>query len=303
MKTEIVDNIPIYLCENSKELFELLTVTNIIWENYGHNHWICRGQGDTKWGLEARIYRGVDWGKGKIEEIKFEIMQKEYRNMQLYKVIADEAGLSIPGDLQIFRTWEGVDDYVSIPMRNGKWPPVEAYDTLALIQHHGMQTQFIDFTRNPYVALYFAAMQALEFYKKNENKKMCIWIIDRTGKDSIYFKNEKEEIWPRYAEISAPYGSNPYLKSQKGLFLFDRCFTKYNEYKTIDYVIANEKINKLSYSLTKEIIKKVEIHVENVKHILLTLRDMGISISTLMPSYDNVSNHIKFYKSIEDKKP
>jgi hypothetical protein len=125
-------NVPVYHCDNEKEVFDLLAITSEIWEGHPYSYWYCRGQGRSEWGLEAKIYRGIDWKNGSISEIKKNVLRKEYQNMQLFKKVADEAGLSIPGDDQIFRTFEGVDEYVSSPMAKCCWPPIKAYDTLAL---------------------------------------------------------------------------------------------------------------------------------------------------------------------------
>ena len=46
--------------------------------------------------------------------------------------------------------------------RYSVWPPVELYPIIALAQHYGLPTRFLDWTWNPYTASYFATKSVLD---------------------------------------------------------------------------------------------------------------------------------------------
>jgi hypothetical protein len=303
MKKIFERDIPVYVCDNETEAINLLAITSEIWEGHPYSYWYSRGQGRSTWKLEAKIYRAINWdNKNKLDQKK-RILRKEYQNMQLFKKIADEAGLSIPGDDQVFRTFEGVDGYVSTPMNSCEWPPIQAFDTLAFIQHHGMATQLLDFTRDPYVALYFAARQCLAEKESSSKEEyyLSVWTIDSIAVASIHCNLPSKEYWPRYTEITAPYAYNEYLKRQKGMFLLDRNFASSLDYKTIDEVVLEEAGKKRLSYLTKEPIKRIDVICNKAKDVLLLLDKMHVSLSNLMPSFDNIFEHIQFYNKILGK--
>jgi hypothetical protein len=168
-----------------------------------------------------------------------------------------------------------------------------------------MATQLLDFTKDPFVALYFAAIQCLTDKTMSENDKkfsMSVWIIDSISLTHIYCNLPDKNAWPRYAEITAPYSDNEFLKRQKGCFLLDRNFASSNDYQTIEEVIINKSSKKKINYLTKEFIKRIDISSTKVESILLYLEKMHTSYLNLMPSFNNVVKHIDFYKRIKESK-
>jgi hypothetical protein len=307
MKKERDRNIPVYQCDSAKEIVDTLSITSNIWEDHEYSTWYIRGQGRSSWKLEPSILRNVGGLKsGPHVMTRKNIFYKEYQNMQLFKKIADEAGLSVPGDSQLFRTFEGAEEAVSKRLANLTWPPIEALDTLAFIQHHGIPTRLLDFTYNPFVALFFAAKQGLEELDKatDDDFNICIWAINRVSLTHIKTMDTKNPYSPRYLEITTPYAANEYLKKQQGVFLLDSCFAKdIMNYRTIDEVISEElgKNKLVTPGFCCEPVKKIEINISEAKTVLLLLKKMHISLASLMPSFDNVKRHIDFYRSIDKK--
>lgn len=53
---------------------------------------------------------------------------------------------------------------------NGTWPKSELFEIFSLAQHYGIPTRLLDWTRNPFVAAFFAAKDA-------EKEKKAIWLF------------------------------------------------------------------------------------------------------------------------------
>ena len=87
--------------------------------------WIFRGQRSASWGLVPGLYR--QWRDGSTEQAHHH--QLEERLLFRFKLEARP--------------------YLTIE-------PDNDWEWLALAQHHGLPTRFLDWTRSPLVALYFA---------------------------------------------------------------------------------------------------------------------------------------------------
>ncbi|MFM0317787.1 FRG domain-containing protein [Paraburkholderia nemoris] len=111
--------------------------------------------------------------------------------------------------------------------------PATDFDWLFLQQHYGVPTRLLDWTENPFIALYFA----LSSSKDNENA--CVWMLDplawnrsalnNTQLDRVpdptmpqamqFLKNPGDDFSPN--EPIAIYGNhtNPRITAQRGTFV------------------------------------------------------------------------------------
>ena len=96
---------------------------------------------------------------------------------------------------------------------NGVYPLKEFYRSIALAQHFGVPTRFLDWSESPLVACYFAAEKASCIGEDHELRS-----ID--NKIAVYYFN----VWPLSDDspieiIKSPRHENINLLSQKGLFV------------------------------------------------------------------------------------
>lgn len=123
----------------------------------------------------------------------------------------DENGARIPGDSAEFRekvlSFRNPERY---SFGREPWPSPELDAVMAVAQHHGVPTRFLDWSKLPYVAAFFAASSAVsqkEYW--DEIKHVVIWILNRDG---LGLYQDKVRI----AEV--PGSSSPHLAAQAGVF-------------------------------------------------------------------------------------
>lgn len=134
--------------------------------------WIFRGHADSRWELIPIALR-----TGTILEyvppVKFAPLSnnrkqigEEYRLIEKFRLFLDEQGLPIPEDSQLFhvnRIKKVIPHIMDIFKGEKSWPPDKYLSLMAIAQHHRIPTRLLDWTRNPYVAAYFAAKEAAEW--------------------------------------------------------------------------------------------------------------------------------------------
>jgi hypothetical protein len=132
---------------------------------------------------------------------------------------ADLSGLPLPEDSQHLR--QLLDKSLLIDEQHIEgWPRKEFLSLLALGQHYGLPTRLLDWTRNSYIAAYFAAKEAARKQKEGGTdfaaSHLSVWAFNKF-KGDLYWRWRDGQ--PRLIEIvAAPAAGNPNLYAQKGLF-------------------------------------------------------------------------------------
>lgn len=147
------------------------------------------------------------------------------------------------------------------------------WEVLAIARHYGLDTRFIDFTRNPLVALFFAVNDDLQedgyFYclVETQNNKFPLLTHNMKSADKFSSPFELEEKWVIYQ----PSTISERIRAQNGYFV----------------VQSDPKIEFQDNNLNTFIIDK-----EEKTDILNQLDIMGINEMTLFPGLGGVSSHL-----------
>ena len=125
------------------------------------SHWAFRGQSDSSWTLKPTILRQLErHGIGRQMGIRFErtILREFFAKAHLF------------------------ENFITRDFKEGN-----ALVTFSLMQHYGASTRLLDWTRSPYVALYFAI-------NNNFSKDGVIYLFNQTLLNEItkddYYKKE-----------------------------------------------------------------------------------------------------------------
>ena len=214
-----------------------------------NDRYIYRGQADSNWKLIPSLYRNIN--RNKILSDTYDVVCfKHWAHLQDFIYACDLNSSAIPFDSFEFRKFVGAFDNRMV-RDSWLWPDSKLYELLAYAQHYGVNTELLDWTKNPLIACYFAASQVVKM-KKIEGH-ISIWIFDREKEDSL--SNHDEKL---FEIIEVPKSINQNISTQQGCFTlvrqeiirgtkltFNENMDKYEEIKNLNELIAEKKIDAL----------------------------------------------------------
>jgi hypothetical protein len=192
----------------------------------------------------------------------------------------------------------------------------DAIEWLALIQHHGGPTRLLDFTRSPYVALFFAC--------ENATADAALWMLDvfdlaerhhkMKADDTIYHQNKSLlEQAQKYIGLETedvgilpivPELINERMAIQQGLALMPinlkisfmkNLMNEYNWTKISYQPINLKEFRRILYSKDHPLVLKIRLRKEWHPKILHALDRMNINAKTLFPGLDGFARSLRLH--------
>lgn len=214
-----------------------MIITNFIelhkaFEKYKNNSaWIFRGHGDPSWELKPKSGR-LPYSKS--------------------------------NEQSIFKAWmRRANEFI-------KERPGTDWEWLAIAQHHGLATRFLDWSYNPLVAAFFAVSENLSDRDAKIFCYKCLWEFDS--------KKTKSPFDIKGAGKFKPTGVVPRIIRQGGVFTVSS-----DPKKGIDELMREG-----------EELEVITISREYRKALLQYLNFYGINISSIYPDLDGLSAHMNW---------
>lgn len=237
------------------------------------DQWIFRGQRDAQWKLQT-----------KLERVFSRMPPSTYAQSELHLLLQFQRRLH---------------HYVSdLPDEDDK------LEWLALMQHHGAPTRLLDWTRSPYVALYFAVEDCI-------NEKPCsVWAVDtralyeeslevhvglfdaimRSPLQAASDKSVFNEFVMKGTVLGVfsvePFRMNERITYQQGLFLVPTS-VQHSFYANLKKMVAG-------LPTPTPYLRRVDITLSNTARLecLKQLRLMNIHRATLFPGLDGFAQSL-----------
>lgn len=218
-----------------------------------HPKFLYRGHQDSNWMLEAtfdRYYRLTleNLDKRLYPEYRYE----KYLKYHLENFKANSIGRRIN------------------PVRE-----LNDFEWWALGQHYGLITPLLDWSKSPYIALYFALNHPIP----PSSKRRTLWVFNPIGFQKAYIQQKVKA--PNIRIVDSPVDENVRLLSQKGKFTLTPSGLSIENYI---------KMN-INLSGLKPFLFRIDIPEKFREIFLLHLNSMNINHSTIYPDLKGASGY------------
>lgn len=292
-------------CSSAQDFLAMLSPRSTFFGGAHPNDWVYRGHGDAKWRLTPTAFRQPNvmlfnpltllawesWTNG-------DQIHVEATTLRTFVEEADSSGLPIPGDLAELRdefdkpfqqNWypDGLERGDMI------WPPRQAWHVVALAQHYGLGTRFLDWTRSSFVAAYFAAISSLE--QPASATDLAVWAFS-TASDAVHrglARKPPRPIRP-LTVVTAPYATNPNLRAQAGVHVArPTARVKWDEpAERDDFSGYLETVGAFSVTVGRETLIKFVANRSEVGAVLWYLAKEGVTAAKLFPGYSGAARSV-----------
>jgi len=285
-------SITVDVLHSADELLDRLSPRWSGWEEHPRA-WIFRGQGNAVWGLIPAAFRTEQTfscypqkpftiGKTHGDQIFEEMFV-----VQQFAGEVNRQGAQLPSEESYL--WIGASEILTQKADPFDWPPSRVRPLFALAQHHGVPTRLLDWSERPFVAAYFAAIQAIEC----KSDRLSVWALN-AGQAALYLGHHKyRSSGPILSVIKVPRGTNPNLRAQEGVFTLFREQRHLSDPPDLSPLeerlrsfVANEVAE--GRAMDSPVIRKFDLPASEVGRLLRLLYDERVSATTLFPGYDGV---------------
>jgi hypothetical protein len=277
-------------CGTVDDLLDKLSPRNAFWRPSPED-WIYRGQADD-WPLKAKVLReGDQFAPFGIPHVGggAPIWASDGHRLQFlltsFSEALDRAGLPLPSP---------TPDLFDMMAH---WPTDKPKDStlplLALAQHYGLPTPWLDWSSLARTAAYFACGELVD--KEMPPGRLVIWALSRAFAEACSLAPEIEGT--RLQLVTTPRGSNPRLHAQAGVFTWLR--GEMPNFSTVDGYVEKlagtdpDMMKGRRVPFTLPLMHCFTLDRAQAPKLLEVLAYEGVSAATIFPGYEGVVQGMK----------
>lgn len=157
--------------------------------------------------------------------------------------------------------------------------PGNAWDWLALAQHHGMATRLLDWSENPLIALWFSMVPKTEARHADYS---VVWGFNVPEEDIVASTEDMDPFKERMTQVFKPNHITKRISAQFGWFTIHKA----NKEKKF---IPFEKNTEYSERLFK-----IKVSSECFAECKKRLHNFGINSASMYPDIDGLAKHVEW---------
>jgi|GEM_PF-2087732 len=287
-----IESLPVYIAKLVEKYHEFS------WDAYV-DEYVYRGHGHEKWELTPSIYRKENY---ELYNYLFGIHADQDfskpHSMCVEHIVnrfseeASNRGLYVPGYSNKIKNKHLIEQYKPIDLSVG----TDQSHRVALVQHYNLPTPFLDWSKNPLVACYFATKYAINLYLGEQlNEKpssITVWALNirRANYDYERYDEILKPGVPPFIIHDVPRYGNSNMVAQKGVFSYwSKMFDEENQ-----KIYAMDSLD-LCPKLICELpmLVRIDLEIKYVYQLVRYLQNRDIEASTVFPGYYGVAESIK----------